>query len=375
MSAPDGKDFRPPWPLRSGHIQTMLSSSGVRRVLLPRAAKTVLIGAEPVVVDGGGGVRLTGVYTAQKTQAQARGLAVLFHGWEGSVDSTYVLQTGSRLLADGWDIFRLNFRDHGDSHGLNEALFHSCRLDEVVHALGDIAARWPTRPMAVVGFSLGGNFALRAAMQTSRVGIPLSYVLAVCPIVDPAVGLFSLEENAPWIYQAYFMRKWRHSLLLKQKAFPQHQYFEMSELKKHLRGLTEALVLRHTDFKSLQQYLDGYSIAGDAMQAMQIPATILTSRDDPVIPVDSFEKLELPPNVELDLAAFGGHCGFIRNWGMVSYTDDYIAARFNALADGSLQISAARGASKPADHVTDAARVLPATPLDSVDDLVPEPRG
>jgi predicted alpha/beta-fold hydrolase len=259
---------------------------------------------------------------------------VLFHGWEGSVDSTYVLQTGSRLLADGWDIFRLNFRDHGDSHGLNEALFHSCRIDEVVHALGDIAQRWPMRPMALAGFSLGGNFALRVAMQTSRAGIPLAYVLAVCPIIDPAVGLFSLEESAPWFYQAYFMRKWRHSLLVKQQAFPQHRYFEMSELKQHLRGLTEALVLRHTDFKSLQQYLDGYSVAGAAMQAMQIPATILTAKDDPVIPVGSFETLELPPNVELDLAPYGGHCGFIRDWGMTSYTDDYIAARFNALADG-----------------------------------------
>ena len=338
MTLPRGKDFRPPWPLRSGHVQTMLSSSGVRRLLLPRAAKTVLQGAEPVVLDGGGGVRLSGAYTAQKTRPQSRGLAVLFHGWEGSVDSTYVLQTGSRLLADGWDIFRLNFRDHGDSHGLNEALFHSCRLDEVVHALGDISARWPARPMALAGFSLGGNFALRAAMQTSRVGIPLSYALAVCPIIDPAVGLFSLEETAPWFYQAYFMRKWRHSLLLKQKAFPQHQYFEMSELKKHLRGLTEALVLRHTDFKSLQQYLDGYSVAGDAMLAMQVPATILTAKDDPVIPVDSFEQLRLPPNVELDIADFGGHCGFIRGGDMVSYTDDYIAARFNALADGTSPI-------------------------------------
>lgn len=333
MSLLYGKDFRPPWPLRSGHIQTMLSSSGVRRLLLPRAAKTVLQGAEPVVVDGGGGVRLTGAYTAQKTLPQSRGLAVLFHGWEGSVDSTYVLQTGSRLLADGWDIFRLNFRDHGDSHGLNEALFHSCRLDEVVHALGDIARRYPARPMALAGFSLGGNFALRAAMQTSLLGIPLSYVLAVCPIIDPGAGLFALEESAPWFYQAYFMRKWRHSLLAKQRAFPEHQFFEMSELKQHLRGLTESLVLRHTDFKSLQQYLDGYSVAGDAMQAMQIPATILTSRDDPVIPVGSFEKLELPPNIELDIAEYGGHCGFIRDWGMTSFSDDYIAGRFNAIAD------------------------------------------
>jgi len=339
MSLPRGADFQPTWPLRSGHIQTMLSSSGVRRILLPRAARTVLQGAEAVVVDGGGGVRLSGVYTAQKTRPQARGLAVLFHGWEGSVDSTYVLQTGSRLLADGWDIFRLNFRDHGDSYNLNEALFHSCRIDEVVHALGDIAQRWPTHPMALTGFSLGGNFALRAAVEAPSLGIPLSYALAVCPIIDPGEGLFSLEQQAPWFYHAYFMRKWRHSLRAKQAAFPQNHYFELAELKQNMRGLTEAMVLRHTDFDSLQAYLDGYSVAGNALSAMQIPATILTARDDPVIPIGAFEKLELPPCIELDIARYGGHCGFIRDWSMTSFSDDYIAARFNAIADRQIAAS------------------------------------
>ncbi|MCP4515462.1 MAG: alpha/beta fold hydrolase, partial [Delftia sp.] len=218
MSLPSGKDFRPSWPLTSGHIQTMLSSSGVRRMLLPKAAREVLEGAETVVVDAGDGVRLSGAFTAQKVHAQPRGLAVLFHGWEGSVDSTYVLQTGSRLLREGWDIFRLNFRDHGDSHSMNEALFHSCRIDEVVHALTDIAQRWPRRPIALAGFSLGGNFALRVALAAPAAGIPLSYALAVCPIIDPSEGLFSLEESAPWFYQAYFMRKWRQSLRAKQAA-------------------------------------------------------------------------------------------------------------------------------------------------------------
>ena len=335
MTLPRGTDFRPPWPLRSGHIQTMLSSSGIRRLLLPRAARAVLQGAQPVVVDGGAGVRLTGAYTAQRTGAPTRGLAVLFHGWEGSVDSTYVLQTGSHLLADGWDVFRLNFRDHGDSCGLNEALFHSCRIDEVVHALADVAQRWPARPLALAGFSLGGNFALRAALQAPVAGIPLRYALAVCPIVDPGEGLFSLEEAAPWFYQAYFMHKWRRSLQAKQAAFPQHQYFELAELKQSLRGLTESLVKRHTDYASLQDYLDGYSVAGNTLKALQIPATILTARDDPVIPVGAFEKLQLPPHVELDIAGHGGHCGFIRGFGMTSYTDEYIAARFNAVAQRS----------------------------------------
>jgi len=332
MSLPQGRDFQPPWPLTSGHIQTMLSSSGVRRTLLPKRAYRVTEGAQEVMVDGGEGIRLTGSFTPQKSQPQSRGLAVLFHGWEGSVDSTYVLQTGSRLLEDGWDIFRLNFRDHGESHGLNEALFHSCRIDEVVHALGDIARRWPARVMALAGFSLGGNFALRVALQAPAQGIPLHYALAVCPIIDPSEGLFSLEATAPWFYQAYFMNKWRRSLRAKQKAFPEVQYFELQELKQNLRGLTESLVLRHTDFDSLEAYLEGYSVAGRALAQMQIPATILTARDDPVIPVAAFEKLELPDNVELDIATYGGHCGFIRGWDMTSFCDDYIAARFNAIA-------------------------------------------
>jgi predicted alpha/beta-fold hydrolase len=333
MTLPQGRDFQPPWPLTSGHIQTMLSSSGVRRTLLPRRAYRVMEGAQEVMVDGGDGIRLTGSFTPQKSRPASRGLAVLFHGWEGSVDSTYVLQTGSRLLDDGWDIFRLNFRDHGESHGLNEALFHSCRIDEVVHALGDIAHRWPARVMALAGFSLGGNFALRVALQAPSQGIPLHYALAVCPIIDPSEGLFSLEATAPWFYQAYFMNKWRRSLRAKQKAFPNVQYFELQELKQSLRGLTESLVLRHTDFDSLEAYLDGYSVAGRALAQMQVPATILTARDDPVIPVTAFEKLELPSSVELDIATYGGHCGFIRGWDMTSFCDDYIAARFNQIAD------------------------------------------
>jgi predicted alpha/beta-fold hydrolase len=332
MNLPRGADFRPPWPLRNGHLQTMLSSSGVRRLVLPSAAQTVREGAEYVLIDGGDGVRLSGAFTAQNTQPTSRGLAVLFHGWEGSVDSTYVLQTGSRLLADGWDIFRLNFRDHGDSHHLNEALFHSCRIDEVVHALGDIVRRWPARKVGLAGFSLGGNFALRVAMQAPSLNIPLDYVLAVCPIIDPSGGLFSLQETAPWIYHAYFMRKWRRSLQLKQAAFPGQRYFELTELEQNMRELTRSMVLRHTDFGSLEAYLDGYSIAGDALNALHIPATILTARDDPVIPVESFEQMRVPANVELDIASYGGHCGFIQGFGMSSFTDDYIATRFNAIA-------------------------------------------
>jgi uncharacterized protein len=323
--------FDPPWWLRNPHVQSTLASSGLRRVLRRAHARDLEARAEEVILDAGEGVRLQGFHTPQRVLPAPRGMAVLFHGWEGSVRSTYLLQTGGRLLREGWDVFRLNFRDHGDTHHLNRGLFHSCLLDEAIGAVRAFVRMHPVTPRVVVGFSLGGNFALRVALQGPQAGLPLDGAVAICPVIDPHQGLFSIE-HAPWFYHAYFMHKWRRSLRRKQRAFPDAALFERGDLRGDLRGLTTAMVERHTDFGTLEKYLDGYSIAGDTLARMQVPTWILTSRDDPVIPVADFETMALPPDVELDIAARGGHCGFISDVRLSSMAEDYIAGKLAALA-------------------------------------------
>ena len=66
---------------------------------------------------------------------KAAGQVILLHGWEGSADSTYILRTGNALYRRGYDIFRLNFRDHGDSHHLNRGIFYAVLLEEVFQAV------------------------------------------------------------------------------------------------------------------------------------------------------------------------------------------------------------------------------------------------
>ncbi len=322
---PRARDFRPPPALRSPHLQSLLGSIGLRRWLRPGERARVERHAREHLLDCGEGVRLQGFHTATAV-APSRGLVVLLHGWEGSVRSGYVLETAARLLAEGFDVFRLNFRDHGDTHHLNHDLFHSCRLREVVAAVAAIARELAPPRLAVAGFSLGGNFALRVALQAPAAGVALDYALAVCPIVSPAAGLFGLE-GAPWFYQRYFLHKWRRSLRRKRAAFPSTEWFTAADLGQDLRGLTRALVLRHTSFGSLEAYLHGYSIAGAALRGLRVPATILTAADDPVIPIGDFHSLELPPQVELDVAAHGGHCGFLESTSLRRFTGDYIAAR------------------------------------------------
>lgn len=275
-------------------------------------------------VDGGEGIRLHGHYSPQNSHS--KGLVVLFHGWEGSSRSNYIVAAGGMLFDRGFDVFRLNFRDHGDSHHLNTGIFHSCRLDEVVHALKDIQQRTGARNWALSGYSLGGNFALRVALSAPEAGLSLKQVVAVCPVVSPSNALKAMEDG-PRGYESYFIRKWAKSLKLKQSLFPDdYEYEEWHELGS-LRERTGYLATRQYEFESLDQYFDGYSIAGDRLKSVQISTTILTSEDDMVVPVSDFQDLPENENIELLVTRFGGHCAFLKNWKMDSLADDVIVER------------------------------------------------
>jgi uncharacterized protein len=330
---PDARKFRPPALLRNPHVQSFLASSRLRRVLGERKRAALEMRAVEHILDCGDDVRLQGFHTPQHVLPAARGLIVLLHGWEGSVQSSYLLHTGARLLAEGFDVFRLHFRDHGDTHHLNEELFHSCRIAEVVGAVRAVGARWPALPLCVAGYSLGGNFALRVALHAPAAGITLRHAVAVCPAISP-VSVLSAIEQAPWFYERYFMLKWAGSLRRKQSLYPQRYEFSERELRAGLRDLTRAMVERHTDFGTLENYLEGYSIAGERLAPLAVPASILTAADDPIIPIDDFHRLALPPQARLDIAPFGGHCGFIRDFGLGSFAEDYVAARLLEACSG-----------------------------------------
>ena len=207
--------FHPPRLLRNPHLQSLLASSAIRRWFHRDRHREIERRSVEVLLDCGDGVRLQGFHAqsriASSTGVAAKGLVVLLHGWEGSAQSSYILGIGQRLLDEGYDVFRLNFRDHGDTHHLNSEIFHSCRIDEVVGAVRNISQRFSERPLIVAGFSLGGNFALRVGLRAAGAGIALAQILAVCPAIHPPHILRAMEQG-PRLYHNYFMLKWRGSL-------------------------------------------------------------------------------------------------------------------------------------------------------------------
>jgi len=321
----DFSRFVPPPGLRSGHVQSLLSSSAVRRRAVLGRSKAVRQAGEVWTLDGGEGIRLQGLYSPQT--GESRGLAVLLHGWEGSVNSNYVLGNAARLYASGFDIFRLNFRDHGDTHHLNNGIFHSCRLDEVVCALRDLQDRLGARKWCLAGYSLGGNFSMRVGLNAGRAGLDIRRIVAVCPVINPANAMMSMEQGIRF-YEWYFERKWSRSLRIKQAAFPELYGEENWYDIKGLRARTHYLATRHAGFESAEEYFKGYSIADDRLAPLLVPSTILTSADDPVVPVADFQHLPENPCLELVIPKYGGHCGFLKNWKLESMAEDLIADRF-----------------------------------------------
>ena len=321
--------FVPPLGLRSRHVQSLLNSSKMRRRKVLQRSVALRECAEVWTLDGGCDedghhIRLQGLYSKQP--AHSRGLVVLLHGWEGSVNSNYILANGAGLFEAGFDVFRLNFRDHGDTHHLNPGIFHSCRLDEVVHSLRDLQDRLEIGPWFLCGYSLGGNFSLRVALQAQDAGLHLGQVVAVCPVINPAHAMISMEQGLRF-YERYFERKWSRSLRIKQASFHDLYGDERWYDIRGLRERTHYLATRHAGFESAEAYFEGYSIADHRLAPLQVPSTILTAADDPVVPVGDFEDLPENPVLELIISPYGGHCGFLKNWKLESLADDLILQR------------------------------------------------
>ena len=316
--------FKPkPWA-RNPHLQSIFSSLRIRAMGKNPMADC----ATEMIIDAGDGVRLLG-YLSRQLRGEPRGLVLLLHGWEGSSDSTYIRHTGRYLFERGFDIFRLNLRDHGNSHHLNEGLFHSALIDEVFHAARFISNLSDGGPCFIVGFSLGGNFGLRIALRHAAMPVPnLTHVFAISPVLDPHRATLAIDSGLS-LYRYYFVRKWKNSLRRKQALFPSRYQFDDVLQYPTCMEITDAVIPRYSPFRNHQEYFKTYTLLGDIFRNLTVPVHVIASADDPIIPVDDFHALRGNRHFTISLQRYGGHCGFLDPFPMGSWYERYIDRRLS----------------------------------------------
>lgn len=315
-------EYTPPFAYRNGHSNTIAAASLLRKAYATKVSQHFRKHSKNNILTLPKDVKLQGLSTTHKT-SEPKPLVLILHGWLGCADSLYLLPLASKLYEDGFNIFRLNFRDHGDTQHLNKELFHSCRLEEVLDATQAIQQLIPHSKFYIVGFSLGGNFALRIGAKAKEHNLAIDKIVSVCPVMNAANALDETRTMLK-VYTEYYLQRWKNMLKKKHLHFPDDYDLDTINNQNSLINMTEHLLLQYTEFNSVKNYLESYSITGDSLQSLSITSDVFIAKDDPVIPFHDWEELYVSEYLNILHTRFGGHCGYLKGLFNTSWIDEQI---------------------------------------------------
>jgi predicted alpha/beta-fold hydrolase len=339
-----------PHPLvRGGHAQTLAAFFWRREPFVERAARhfvAVPDGDRVVLHDDRGPSWRTGDR-----------VALLIHGLAGCHASPYLQRLVGKLQARGLRTFRMDLRGCGAAVGQTRRPYHAGQSADAAAALEKIAELCPGSPVALVGFSLGGNIALKLLGEApSSVPANLERAMAVCPPIDLAACAKSLSRGVNRLYDRYFTRMVVRQVAQALRVTPdvplpagwprpgesrrargeccgapdatgsakpqaENSASGCDEVDAGAaatgfrlpRGIAEfdaAFTAPMSGFASAEEYYRRCS-AAQFLPDIRIPALILASADDPLVPVAAFDRIDLPSTVSLCLTRHGGHLGFL----------------------------------------------------------------
>jgi len=235
---------------------------------------------------------------------------VLIHGLTGSHRASYVQRLSGQLLPRGLRVVRIDLRGAGQGFALARRPYHAGCSDDVRAVLAALRTWYPGSPLVVVGFSLGGNIALKLAGEARDEPVPgLAAVAAVGPPIDLHRCLDLLRQPRNRFYETHFLRN------LVALAHRRRRYFREPAPLRFPRGLTlqdfdELYTAPRAGFAGALDYYRRAS-ALPLIPRIAVPTLILTARDDPFIAVEPFESLRGLSAVEVRIVERGGHLGFL----------------------------------------------------------------
>ena len=175
--------------------------------------------------------------------------------------------------------------------------------------------------IAVAGYSLGGNLALKLAGEYGAAPpASLRAVAAVSPIVEIGECVRALERPGNALYQWNFVRDLKRRIRRKEQVRP--GLFDVSTLGRvrTVRDFDELFTAPHFGFRDAEDYYYRAS-AMRVIDRVALPALVIAAEDDPFVPSGPFgdPMLASNPHITLRLCRHGGHCGFV---GQKSGDDD-----------------------------------------------------
>ncbi|HEV3216174.1 MAG TPA: alpha/beta fold hydrolase [Vicinamibacterales bacterium] len=238
---------------------------------------------------------------------------LLLHGLESSSDAHYVRGLSDKAFAAGFNAVRLNQRNCGGTERLTDSLYHSGLTQDPLAVMRELIEVDGLRSIAVVGYSLGGNLALKLAGDFGATPPnELQAVSAVSPTMDLAVCVEALEAPQNQIYQRHFVRNLKKRMRRKARAFPGRFSLDALGGVNTIREFDEAYTAPFHGFRGASDYYHRAS-AMRVIENINIPTLIISAEDDPFVPPAPFGVPAVAGNehIRVRLMKEGGHCGFV----------------------------------------------------------------
>lgn len=231
------------------------------------------------------------------------------HGLTACDRAPYMISTAQAALEAGFDAVRLNVRNCGGTEHLCRTLYHSGLTLDLRGVVEELAPR----PLYILGFSMGGNMALKLAGEWGPAAP--EHVRAICA-VSPPIQLAACSRRIGklrnFVYQKRFL--WQLASALRRKAAVMPESFPESHLHsvRSIWEFDESFTAPSFGFRDASDYYRQCSSAA-FVAAIRIPTLIIQARDDPFIPFDAYDLPVLRENPWLVLRSpqHGGHVAFL----------------------------------------------------------------
>ena len=299
-------DYRAPWWLPSGNLQTIYAAKVARRYdgLKPSWLRERWNTPDGDFVDVDWLIEETPL-------ASDTPLLVLFHGLEGSSSSHYALAFAAEARTRGWRMATPHFRGCSGELNWQPRAYHSGDFEEIDWMLKKFRAQH-AGPIFAVGVSLGGNALMRWAGEMGQVAAQwVAGIASICSPIDLTASGKAIDSGFnKAVYARMFLSSMKPRAMEKLQQFP--GLFDSNELMRAntLYAFDDVFTAPLHGFKNTDDYWHRAS-AKPGLASVQVPALVLNACNDPFIPASSLPRQDqVSEHVTLWQPKSGGHVGF-----------------------------------------------------------------
>lgn len=291
-------NYCPPLPFRYHHIATVYPA-------LFRQVKAISYQRERLITPDDDFIDLDWSRTG------GRKLVLTLHGLEGSSESQYIKGIVRIFNDHQWDVVAMNFRSCSGEINRRRRMYHSGETSDLDFVLRNILNRNNYDEIVLVGFSLGGNVALKfAGEQGQDIAPRIKKVVGVSVPMELHSCSLKIEQASNFVYIQRFMNNLKRKFKLKQHLYPDIDPKKIFQA----RGFSDFDEHFTAPVHGFDSAIDYWSRASSRplLPNIVVPALIINAKDDSFLSdlAYPYEEVEQNPLLNLLAPRFGGHVGF-----------------------------------------------------------------